>query len=195
MNAGFFPSFFFFFFSHCCCYCYGFALQHQHSSHIFKELRCENSFYKYHHRTEYNMFRYFFFARVSSPQNISFHSDFPWIFIHFSTLSLFVSFGVCLCCIVRISIVFGCPAVAREKKVPKTFPRCNICHVLYPVNWRFSPLSQNRFAFFSRIRYESACLHGFAYCHCYCFLVQFSLSLCAVLGVPYENLFIYMKIT
>lgn len=37
----------------------------------------------------------------------------------------------------------------EKKKVPKTFPRCNICHVLYPVNWRFSPLSQNRFAFFS----------------------------------------------
>lgn len=35
--------------------------------------------------------------------------------------------------------------VARKKNVPKTFPRCNICHVLYPVNWRFSIVTKQFF--------------------------------------------------
>lgn len=49
-----------------------------------------------------------------------------------------------LCLVVRLQ------QEAKRKKVPKTFPRCNICHVLYPVNWRFSIVIKQFFFYLFR---------------------------------------------
>lgn len=92
----------------------------------------------------------------------------------------FLYIFLCMCHIAfRISIVFGCPvavALKREKKIAENISQVYICHVLYPVNWRFSIVIKQFFKNLFR------CLHGFGYC---CFFFFISLFL-ACQRVPYE---------
>lgn len=96
-----------------------------------------NSLYKYHHSHSTTCFDRFFSVFLSFSLQFM-----PWSFILFQFSMDFYSFFFWsdsnLNCILLSDF---------EKRVPKTCPRCNICHVLYPDNWRFSIVAAHFFFF------------------------------------------------
>lgn len=149
---------------------------------VSKESRCENRFYKYHHHTEHNMF-WFFLVLVS---NISFHFDFSWIVFHFFFFALYISNFDC--------VLLSVCRIEKKKNVAKTFPRCNICHVLYPVNWRFSIVIEPFFFSLSRSPISNQCVFTW-FRLVLLFSSFFPSTLHHFICFAFWNLFIYMKMT